>query len=117
MRAGKFGERWAELCEAYGVKPICIDVTWGQAVDPKLIAQELEKNSAIRAVFIQASETSTGVMHPIWQIVEIVKKYDNTLLIVDAHQVELVFLIFRSTNGVLMWWFPDHKNHSCCRQG
>ena len=84
VRAGKFGERWAEICEAYGVKPICIDVPWGQAVDPKLIAQELEKNSFIRAVFIQASETSTGVMHPIREIAEIVKKYDNTLLVVDA---------------------------------
>jgi len=84
VRAGKFGERWAEICEAYGVKPICIDVPWGQAVDPKLIAQELEKNPSIRAVFIQASETSTGVMHPIREIAEIVKKYDNTLLIVDA---------------------------------
>jgi L-aspartate aminotransferase apoenzyme (EC 2.6.1.1)/phosphoserine aminotransferase apoenzyme (EC 2.6.1.52) len=84
VRAGKFGERWAEICEAYGVKPICIDVPWGQAVDPKLIAQELEKNPFIRAVFIQASETSTGVMHPIREIGEIVKKHDNTLLIVDA---------------------------------
>jgi serine---pyruvate transaminase len=84
VRAGKFGERWAEICEAYGVRPICIDVPWGQAVDPKLIAQELEKNPAIRAVFIQASETSTGVMHPIRELGEIVKKYDNTLLIVDA---------------------------------
>jgi serine---pyruvate transaminase len=84
VRAGKFGERWAEICEAYGVKPICIDVPWGQAVDPKLIAQELEKNPAIRAVFIQASETSTGVMHPIREIAEIVKKHDNTLLVVDA---------------------------------
>ena len=84
VRAGKFGERWAEICDAYGVKPICLDVPWGQAVDPKLITQELEKTPAIRAVFIQASETSTGVMHPIREIGEIVKKYDNTLLIVDA---------------------------------
>jgi len=84
VRAGKFGERWAEICEAYGVKPICIDVPWGHAVDPKLITQELEKNPNTRAVFIQATETSTGVMHPIREIAEIVKKYDNTLLIVDA---------------------------------
>ena len=84
VRGGKFGERWAEICEAYGVKPICIDVTWGQAVDPKLIALELEKDPGIRAVFTQASETSTGVMHPIKEIAAIVKKHDNTLLIVDA---------------------------------
>lgn len=84
IRGGKFGERWEEICGAYGVLPKCIDVTWGQAVDPKLIAQELEKDSNIRAVFTQASETSTGVMHPIKEIAAIVKKYDNTLMIVDA---------------------------------
>jgi len=84
VRGGKFGERWAEICAAYGVKTINIDVTWGQAVNPDLIAQELEKNPAIRAVLVQASETSTGVMHPIREIAEIVKKYDGTILIVDA---------------------------------
>ena len=29
VRAGKFGERWAEICGAYGVKTINIDVPWG----------------------------------------------------------------------------------------
>ena len=26
VRAGKFGERWAELCEVYGIRPVCVDV-------------------------------------------------------------------------------------------
>ncbi len=84
VRSGKFGERWAELCDAYGVKPTNIDVTWGQAVDPSLIEKALKSDPSYRAVFIQATETSTGVMHPVREIAEIVRHYDNTILVVDA---------------------------------
>ena len=84
VRGGKFGERWAEICDAYGVETKCIDVPWGYSVDPDVIRSELENDGRIRAVFTQASETSTGVMHPIKEIAGIVKQYDNTLMIVDA---------------------------------
>ncbi len=84
VRGGKFGERWSELCEAYGVKPTNIDVTWGQAVDPAVVENTLKADQSHRAVFIQATETSTGVMHPVREIAEIVRHYDNTILIVDA---------------------------------
>jgi aspartate aminotransferase-like enzyme len=84
VRGGKFGERWGEICEAYGVKFTPIDVTWGEAVDPALIKKALDANTSIKAVFVQASETSTGVMHPVKEIADIVKKYDGTILVVDA---------------------------------
>jgi aspartate aminotransferase-like enzyme len=84
VRGGKFGERWAEICESYGVEVKCIDVPWGHSVGPEVIEKELKRDTEIRAVFIQASETSTGVMYPIKEIAETVKKYDNTLMIVDA---------------------------------
>lgn len=84
VRGGKFGERWAEICESYGVEVRCIDVPWGDSVEPEAIERELKRDAEIRAVFIQASETSTGVMHPIKEVAEIVKKRDNTLMIVDA---------------------------------
>ncbi len=84
VRGGKFGERWAEIALAYGVEPINIDVTWGQAVDPNLIEDALKNNDDIRAVMIQASETSTGVAHPVKDVAEIVKKREGTLFIVDA---------------------------------
>jgi aspartate aminotransferase-like enzyme len=84
VRGGKFGERWAEICEAYGVKVTPLDVTWGQAVDPALIQKALDAKPTIKAVLVQASETSTGVMHPIKEIADIVKKYDGTILVVDA---------------------------------
>lgn len=84
VRGGKFGERWGEICEAYGVKVTPIDVTWGQAVDPLAIKKALDAKPAIKAVLVVASETSTGVMHPIKEIADIVKKRAGTILIVDA---------------------------------
>jgi aspartate aminotransferase-like enzyme len=84
VRGGKFGERWGEICEAYGVNVTPLDVTWGQAVDPALIKKALDAKPAIKAVLVQASETSTGVMHPIKEIADIVKNRAGTILIVDA---------------------------------
>jgi aspartate aminotransferase-like enzyme len=84
VRGGKFGERWGEICKAYGIEFIPIDVEWGQAVDPAKIQEILKSDPSIRAVYTQASETSTGVKHPIKEIAEIVKKYENTIIVVDA---------------------------------
>jgi aspartate aminotransferase-like enzyme len=84
VRGGKFGERWGEICEAYGVNYSAIDVPWGEAVNPALIEKALNSQPSIKAVFVQASETSTGVMHPIKEIADIVKKRDKTILVVDA---------------------------------
>lgn len=84
VRGGKFGERWGEICKAYGIEFIPIDVEWGRAVEPESIRKILESDPAIRAVYTQASETSTGVRHPIQEIAQIVKKYDDKVIVVDA---------------------------------
>jgi aspartate aminotransferase-like enzyme len=84
VRGGKFGERWGEICKAYGIEFIPIDVDWGKAVDPKQVQKALDSNPSIRAVYTQASETSTGAKHPIREMAEIVKKYEETVIVVDA---------------------------------
>jgi aspartate aminotransferase-like enzyme len=84
VRGGKFGERWGEICKAYGIEFIPIDVEWGKAVDPKQIQKALASNPSVRGVYTQASETSTGAKHPIREIAEIVRKYEETVLVVDA---------------------------------
>ena len=84
VRGGKFGERWGEICKAYGIEFVPIDVEWGKAVDPKQVQKALASTPSIRGVYTQASETSTGVRHPIREIAEIVKKYEETALVVDA---------------------------------
>jgi aspartate aminotransferase-like enzyme len=84
VRGGKFGERWGEICKAYGIDFFPIDVEWGKAVEPKKIKDLLESDSSIRAVYTQASETSTGVKHPIQEIADLVKRYEDRVIVVDA---------------------------------
>jgi aspartate aminotransferase-like enzyme len=81
---GKFGERWTELCNVYGVKVDRIAVEWGRAVDPKVVAQRLDANPAIKAVFVQANETSTGVQHPVKELAQVTQGRPGTILVVDA---------------------------------
>ncbi|MCJ7785569.1 MAG: alanine--glyoxylate aminotransferase family protein [Desulfobacterales bacterium] len=84
VRGGKFGERWGEICKAYGIEFIPIDVEWGKAVDPRRIKELLESDPSIRAVYTQASETSTGVKHPIQAVADLVKRYEDRVIVVDA---------------------------------
>ncbi len=80
---GKFGERWWKICKAFGLAYDVIKVDWGKSVNPKDIEEKL-KGSEYRAVFMTASETSTGVAHPVQEVAAIVKNYPNTALVVDA---------------------------------
>lgn len=81
IRGGKFGERWAEISEAYGLSVDNIDVPWGQAVDPAEVEKKLSKPA--RAVMVQYTETSTGVTHPVEKLAELTRGTD-TLLFVDG---------------------------------
>ena len=84
VQSGKFGARWAEICSAFGVNPIIIDVEWGKAVEPEAIANILKREKGVKAVYTQASETSTCVVHPIREIGAIVGQHDNTIMVVDG---------------------------------
>ena len=81
---GKFGERWADLCKVYGVNVDLLKIEWGYAADPQEIARRLDANPAIKAVLVQANETSTGVQHPVKELAEITKSRPGTILVVDA---------------------------------
>lgn len=83
IRGGKFGERWGEICEAYGVQAQYIDVEWGRAVEPERVAAALKADPAIRVVFATHSESSTGVLHDVEAIARIVRP-TPAILVVDA---------------------------------
>ena len=84
VNGGKFGERWTKICKAYGLQAEEIVVEWGYAIKPETIETKLKNDPSIKGVFVQASETSTGVYHDIEALAKVVKKYENTILIVDA---------------------------------
>jgi len=83
IRGGKFGERWAEICEAYGVRVHPVDVPYGKSVDPGTVADLLKREPGVRAVFATHSETSTGAVHDVQALAAIVGATD-ALLVVDA---------------------------------
>jgi serine---pyruvate transaminase len=83
INAGKFGERWGKLITAHGATAHEVTVEWGRSVQPEQIADALRINPSARAVFVQASETSTGALHPIAEIGELAKRR-GVMLVVDG---------------------------------
>lgn len=84
INAGNFGERWTKICKAYGLDVKEVKYEWGYAVKPEDIEKALKADPSIKGVFIQASETSTGVYHDIKAVASIVRKHENTIFVVDA---------------------------------
>jgi aspartate aminotransferase-like enzyme len=83
VNGGKFGERWGKICAAYGVPVTEIKVTWGQSVDVGAVEAALKADPTIKAVYVQASETSTGAAHDVKAIAQLTRDRD-TLTVVDA---------------------------------
>lgn len=83
VNAGKFGERWTKIAEAYGVKAIEIKVASGESVTAKQVEEKIKQNPGVKAVLFQASETSTGIKLPVKSIVDLCKQ-NNILSVVDA---------------------------------
>lgn len=80
VRGGKFGERWYEICTAYGIETVPLDVEWGRAVTPEALKKALDANPGVKAVFTTHSETSTGVLTDIRALGEVVRVYDAALV-------------------------------------
>jgi aspartate aminotransferase-like enzyme len=80
---GNFGDRWAKILEAYGLKPQVISVEWGKVVAPAEIEKALKANPKIKAVYTTFTETSTGVANDIAAIGKIVAA-TPAVLVVDA---------------------------------
>ena len=83
VNGGKFGERWTKICQSFGVTVREIRVEWGRAVVPQMVGTALAEYPKARAVYMQASETSTCALHPVAEVAKLTRKTD-TLLVVDG---------------------------------
>jgi len=81
--AGKFGERWVEIAKAYGLDAVVLKEEYGRAVSAQRLADTLKAEPNARAVFVQASETSTGAAHDVRGMAEAIKK-TPAIFVVDA---------------------------------
>lgn len=84
VQAGKFGQRFGEIARARGLETAFLTLPWGASVPPEAVAEALDADPAIRGVLVQASETSTGALHPIQQIAAVTRERPNILLVVDG---------------------------------
>jgi aspartate aminotransferase-like enzyme len=83
LTAGKFGERWTGLAKAFGCQVDVLSAPYGETFS--LDEVQARVDASARAVFVQATESSTGARHDVEGIAKIVRAYgDNTLLVVDA---------------------------------
>jgi aspartate aminotransferase-like enzyme len=82
INGGKFGERWLNIANAFGLDPIEVKVEWGQAVNVDVVERQLQLQPDIQSVMIQASETSTTVLHPVKEIAKLTK--NGPLFLVDG---------------------------------
>ena len=80
---GKFGERWFELCEAYGAETTHWVTEWGHKIDPAGLDEQLTAHEGVEVVFTTFSETSTGVVNDIRELTEVAHRH-GALLAVDA---------------------------------
>ncbi len=81
---GKFGQRWAEICDAYGAETLHLEFEWGEAVDPSRLDRALaDLGRPARAVFVTQSETSTGIVNDIRALNEVATVH-GSVLCVDA---------------------------------
>lgn len=83
INGGKFGERWGKLIQAHGGIAREIKVEWGRSVHPEQLEDALRSWPRARAVFVQASETSSCALHPVAPLGEITRQRE-VMLVVDG---------------------------------
>ena len=83
LTAGKFGERWTGIAKAYGCEPDVLSAPYGQTFDLAQIRGALKPEH--RAVYMQATETSTAVAHDVKAIANLVHEVaPEAILVVDG---------------------------------
>ena len=80
---GFFGDRFIDICSRKGLNVDVLSAEWGEVVSPEVLEEKLkEKNYA--AVTVTHVDTSTGARAPIEKIGEVLKRFPDTIYIVDG---------------------------------
>jgi len=83
INGGKFGERWGQICQAYGVEVKEIILEWGEPYSKEQLVDELKANPDVKAVFAALSETSSGTVYDIQGYGEVLAQ-SEAILVVDG---------------------------------
>jgi len=83
LTAGKFGERWVDLTKAFGCAVDVVEVPYGQTFTLEAVKAALKPDT--KAIYMQASETSTAVNHDVQAVAKLRDEVaPEALLVVDG---------------------------------
>lgn len=80
---GAFSDKWLDVSKRCGKQADGLQVPWGEIIFPEALDAKLATGEFDTVTLIH-NETSTGVMNPLKELCEVVRKYDDVLLIVDT---------------------------------
>ena len=81
--AGKFGERWVQIANAFKLDAVVLSKPYGESVLPEELETALRQHPDVQGVFIQATESSTGISHDVQAMGRMVAATD-AIFVVDA---------------------------------
>ena len=84
MGGGQFAERFLGVAAAFGLDTRSLDTPWREAAAPERLRAALRARPETRAVLLTHSETSTGVLHPVADLMRVVREEGDALVLVDA---------------------------------
>ena len=80
---GKFGERWGNICEAFGLKTVILPVAWGEACSAAELDEALKREKDVKVVYTTLCETSTGARSDIEALTPVAHRH-GAIIVVDA---------------------------------
>ena len=82
---GAFGERFVKIQKAYGLSPVELTEEWGHAVNADKFRAALKANPGLKAIFIQHTDTSTGIVNDLKTLAAIAKEVQpEALIVIDS---------------------------------
>ena len=115
VNGGKFGERWLKIANAYGLDPTRSASSGDGRSRSRTSRSSSRPHPDIRGVLMQASETSTTVLHPVAEIAELTR--DAGRCWSSTASPPSACCPSRWTTGASTCWSPARRRRSCCRRG
>ncbi|WP_040215283.1 pyridoxal-phosphate-dependent aminotransferase family protein [Clostridium polynesiense] len=80
---GSFGNRWYDMAVQNNVPADLYEAEWGKPTNPQLI-DEVLSTGKYDLITVTHNETSTGIMNPVEEIAEVMKKYPEVVYCLDT---------------------------------
>jgi predicted phosphoserine aminotransferase len=96
---GAFSDRWAKISKSNGKETVELKAEWGKAIKPEMIEEQIKKGGFDLVLFVY-NETSTAVMSPLKDVLDMMKNYPDVLVAIDAVSCMMATPIYCDEWGV-----------------